>query len=186
MFKRLDAEFIRQIDREQVNGNESTRNGHVLMSLAEAMVETRIGQLQLKSPSAPTASDQRLNGDTGSAAGDSKVRSQLSNDRTECQDVGKKGLSQTIERDGSVGQTDDVRDGRWFLSKVDETCDQIRKRIKETEALIGGDGISDEMEGKVRAVIGKADLLMRKKLAQFRELCLHNIVSYESPSLPAD
>lgn len=177
MFKRLDAEFIRQIDSEQGNGNESTRNGHVLMSLAEAMVETRIEQLHLKSPCAPNASDLRLNGDTGSAVGDSKVRSQSPNDQAECQDDGRKLLCPTIEREASVGQTDDVRDGRWFLSKVDDTCDQIKERISETEALIGGEAISEEMEGKVRAVIGKADLLMRKKLAQFRQLCLHNIVS---------
>lgn len=174
-------DFIRQIDSDILNGNEQARNGHVLMSPAEAIVQSRIQQLRLPSPSAPVA--PALETDCVREVGGKDVlqaeevcdRSQRQSQQEE-----EKGSAAT-GRSGKQSETGvtDSRDGRWFLMKVDDTCDEIRKRIKQTESLMEKESaISDEVEGKVRAVIGKAELLMAKKLNQFRELCLHNIVSW--------
>ena len=183
VFKRLDLEFIRQLDSDTPNGDEQTRNGHVLMSPAEAIVESRIQRLQQPSP-APASSRAAASTDQTSERQRCSSDGGDAGSRAACSDVGVD-VEAELERQrvglAQAGVTD-VRDGRWFLAQVEETCDEIRRRIKQTESLIGTAGsgaMSEEVEGKVRSVIGKADLLMTKKLAQFRDLCLLNIVSLE-------
>jgi hypothetical protein len=187
VFKRLDLDFIRQIDSDILNGNDQIRSGHVLMSPAEAIVEQRIQQLRLKSPvSTPTTSEAKSDREVDGHEVDR--REQVSNQSYRKEEKDKSENEPESEstkkcaesgKQSETGVTDSDRDGGWYLRKVDDTCDQIRMRIKQTESLMHQESaaISDEVEGKVRAVIGKAELLMTKKLNQFRELCLHNIVS---------
>lgn len=150
----------------------------MLMSPAEAIVEQRIQHMRLKSPvSTPTIpeakSDREVDG-----------REQVCNQPYKELQQEEERESESVKKCSESGEQSetgvtDSPNGRWFLTKVDDTCDEIRKRIKQTESLMQQESaaISDEVEGKVRAVIGKAELLMAKKLNQFRELCLHNIVS---------
>ena len=70
------------------------------------------------------------------------------------------------------------RDGNWFLSELNKTTQEIQHNIDLIEAmLIKQDSLmSEDMSGKLRAAVGKANLLINKKFKQFHELCLKNIV----------
>ena len=74
-----------------------------------------------------------------------------------------------------------VKDGKWFLNELNKTTEEIKTRIDLTEQMLEKetDSMNEEMLGKLRAAIGKANLLINKKFKQFRELCLKNIVSFE-------
>ncbi|CAG2108465.1 unnamed protein product [Medioppia subpectinata] len=69
------------------------------------------------------------------------------------------------------------RDGNWFLSELNKTTQQIQQNIDLTENLLKTDDslMGEEFCGKLRAAIGKANLLINKKFQQFHELCLKNI-----------
>ena len=70
----------------------------------------------------------------------------------------------------------EARDGKWFLAQVDATCERLRQRARETESWIDeSSGLSEDVAGRVRAVVGKAELLVSKKLNQFRDLCVQNV-----------
>lgn len=72
----------------------------------------------------------------------------------------------------------DAKDGNWFLNELNKTTDDIKQKIDLTEQMLNNeDSLSEEISGKLRAAIGKANLLINKKFKQFRELCLKNIVS---------
>ncbi len=72
------------------------------------------------------------------------------------------------------------KDGYWYLSELNKTTEEIKERVTETEKILEEEtelGVSEDISGKLRSAIGKANLLMSKKLNQFRELCMKNIVS---------
>lgn len=150
------------------------------MSPAEAIVQTRIQQLKLQSPIA-AVSPSETRWEAVSSDNDNRPKEVCNQSHIQKSerivDEKKREAKEVKQTETSATSVPDLRDGRSFLKLVDETCDNIRKRMKQTESLMEEESISEEVEGKVRAVIGKADLLMSKKLNQFRELCLHNIVS---------
>lgn len=86
----------------------------------------------------------------------------------------------SIESDGSNEAL--VRDGKWFLSQYELVCDEVRPKITQAESdleVFSGQ-MSEDVEGRVRAGVGKAKLLINSKLKQFHDLCIKNIVSFRS------
>lgn len=72
-----------------------------------------------------------------------------------------------------------AKDGKWFINELDKTTEEIKSKIDLTEVMLQkeADAMTDEISGKLRAAVGKANLLINQKFKQFRELCLKNIVS---------
>ncbi|UXI17781.1 Neuropathy target esterase [Sarcoptes scabiei] len=62
--------------------------------------------------------------------------------------------------------------GESFLIKLNESRNQIQNRVLMAEKwLEHSDQIPDECVGKIRAAIGKANLLLEKKFQQFQKIC---------------
>lgn len=70
-------------------------------------------------------------------------------------------------------------DGRWYLKKLDDEISKINDKISQVEAICLDENLNnrEDIDGKIRSSIGKAHLLINKKLSQFKELCNKNIVS---------
>ncbi|KAH7945812.1 hypothetical protein HPB49_015889 [Dermacentor silvarum] len=68
-----------------------------------------------------------------------------------------------------------VREGHTFLATLSSTQQVLECRIREAEQDLNEAAISEDMKGRIRAAIGKANLLINKKFKQFKELCLKNI-----------
>ncbi|KAL5009864.1 hypothetical protein ScPMuIL_012169 [Solemya velum] len=76
------------------------------------------------------------------------------------------------ERLDSVYPTGDpVKDGNYFLEVTQIEEDRLLLLISRTERDMGGEDLSEEVYGKMRAAVGKANLLITQKFQQFRELC---------------
>ncbi|XP_054162594.1 disks large-associated protein 5-like [Oppia nitens] len=75
-----------------------------------------------------------------------------------------------------------IKDGHWFLNELNNTTQDIQQKIDLTEELLQRQNsqMSEEICGKLRAAIGKANLLINKKFKQFHELCLKNISQINS------
>ncbi|XP_066982200.1 disks large-associated protein 4-like [Macrobrachium rosenbergii] len=69
------------------------------------------------------------------------------------------------------------KDGSLFLRIVEKEVTELRELINTAESDLGtfGDQVSEEVQGKVLAAIGKARLLSSQKIEQFRGLCQQNI-----------
>jgi hypothetical protein len=70
-----------------------------------------------------------------------------------------------------------TKDGSYFLCLVDSEQHRLQELCHQTEhhLLMSEVAVSDEVEGRIRAAIGKANLLMSQKFRQFRELCHKNL-----------
>ncbi|XP_006821889.1 uncharacterized protein LOC102809954 [Saccoglossus kowalevskii] len=69
----------------------------------------------------------------------------------------------------------DEKGGHYFLRVVGEEEERINKLCKIADDYMKGKELGEEVCGKVRAAIGKAQLLTTKKFKQFRGLCQQNI-----------
>lgn len=74
-----------------------------------------------------------------------------------------------------------AHDGNWFLTQLNDTTVELQHKIAITQKLLDeqyvqNDIMGEEIAGKLRSAIGKANLLISQKFNQFRELCLKNIV----------
>lgn len=71
-----------------------------------------------------------------------------------------------------------TQDANWFLRELNECKIDIQEHVDRYESVLTSteDTIPEESVGKVRATIGKANLLLNKKLNQFNQLCLDSIV----------
>ncbi|XP_077483040.1 uncharacterized protein LOC144093480 isoform X2 [Amblyomma americanum] len=67
------------------------------------------------------------------------------------------------------------REGHAFLETTLSTQQALESRIREAEQDLTDAAVSEDMKGRIRAAIGKANLLINKKFKQFKELCLKNI-----------
>jgi len=67
--------------------------------------------------------------------------------------------------------------GRWYLKKLDEEINKIHLKIDAIETICLDENLNnrEEIDGKIRACIGKGHLLINQKLSQFRDLCNKNI-----------
>lgn len=85
-----------------------------------------------------------------------------------------------IEDSFAQSRASTEKDGNWFLAQLNQTRIDIQKKIDLTEKLLQEQQqlMSDDISGKLRAAIGKANLLITQKFNQFKELCLKNIVSH--------
>lgn len=79
------------------------------------------------------------------------------------------------------------QDGPWFLGLLNDCKAGIQLHIDRYEAVLAASEVSsEEIIGKIRATMGKANLLMNKKLNQFNKLCQDSIVSFmRSRSFPS-
>ncbi|XP_054927038.1 uncharacterized protein [Dermacentor andersoni] len=68
-----------------------------------------------------------------------------------------------------------VREGHTFLATLSSTQQVLECHIRDAEQDLNDAAISEDMKGRIRAAIGKANLLITKKFKQFKELCLKNI-----------
>ncbi|XP_065305301.1 uncharacterized protein [Dermacentor albipictus] len=68
-----------------------------------------------------------------------------------------------------------VREGHTFLATLSSTQQVLECHIRDAEQDLNEAAISEDMKGRIRAAIGKANLLITKKFKQFKELCLKNI-----------
>lgn len=97
-----------------------------------------------------------------------------------------------MEKCSKNGETDDVqktendfnqkpntKDGHYFLGVMSDVEQELTKHCTQLEQFLSGP-ITDEASGKVRAAIGKANLLMTRKFKQFEELCHKNLVDSTS------
>lgn len=67
-------------------------------------------------------------------------------------------------------------DGKAFLHKLQEQRNRIQNKISRAEDwLTNSNNIPEECIGKIRAAIGKANLLLDKKFQQFQKLCEDSI-----------
>jgi len=64
-----------------------------------------------------------------------------------------------------------------FLAELNKTTIDIQRKIDLTEKLLEEQQqlMSDDISGKLRAAVGKANLLITQKFNQFKELCFKNI-----------
>ena len=70
-------------------------------------------------------------------------------------------------------------DGHWFLSQLTQCTADLQVHVDRHEKTLNdSDVIPEEIIGKIRATIGKANLLISKKFDQFNQLCQDSIVSY--------
>ena len=60
---------------------------------------------------------------------------------------------------------------------MNEQIELISRHVKMAEDDVASGKVPDEIEGNLRAAVGKAGLLMSKKFKQFRGLCQDNLVS---------
>lgn len=81
--------------------------------------------------------------------------------------------------DSSMECNATTHDGHWFLRELNQCKVGIQAHVDRYESVLASteDIIPEEVVGKIRATIGKANLLMNKKLNQFNQLCLDSIVS---------
>lgn len=68
-----------------------------------------------------------------------------------------------------------TREGHTFLATLSSTQQVLERHIRDAEQDLNEASLSEDMKGRIRAAIGKANLLITKKFKQFRELCLKNI-----------
>eukprot|EP00112_Aurelia_sp_Birch-Aquarium-sp1_P010861 Seg230.23 transcript_id=Seg230.23/GoldUCD/mRNA.D3Y31 product="Disks large-associated protein 2" protein_id=Seg230.23/GoldUCD/D3Y31 len=71
------------------------------------------------------------------------------------------------------------KDGQFFLDVLKDQIERFTALCEKAEKDIAQNALSDETSGKIRAAIGKAQLLITKKFKQFEKLCIENM---ETPS----
>lgn len=73
---------------------------------------------------------------------------------------------------------DNTQNAQWFLKQISTKSKDITDHIENYEKLINdcSADIPEEIVGKIRASIGKANLLLSKKFKQFHQLCQDSIV----------
>lgn len=76
------------------------------------------------------------------------------------------------------------KDGRYFLAIIRCEIDKFTTLCHRAEKDIADNSLSEEVSGKVRAAIGKAQLLVTKKFKQFEKLCIENIESSPGKKKP--
>lgn len=69
-----------------------------------------------------------------------------------------------------------LKNGNYFLQLMGEKEKVLNDRCAEFDSWLGPD-VPDEVSGKIRAAIGKANLLTSKKFNQFAGLCHSNMTS---------
>ncbi|CAN7983096.1 unnamed protein product [Ixodes hexagonus] len=67
------------------------------------------------------------------------------------------------------------REGHTFLATMASAQEALETRIRSAQEDLAQGGLSEDVMGKIRSAVGKANLLIAQKFQQFRELCLKNI-----------
>lgn len=66
---------------------------------------------------------------------------------------------------------DAVKDGEYFLDIMSVEEDRLNQQAKQAEGMMRSQDLPEEVNGKLRAAIGKSNLLIGQKFQQFRDLC---------------
>ncbi|XP_065053311.1 disks large-associated protein 1-like [Rhopilema esculentum] len=67
------------------------------------------------------------------------------------------------------------KDGQYFLNILQAEIERFTALCERAEKDIAENSLSEEASGKIRAAIGKSQLLLTKKFKQFEKLCNENI-----------
>lgn len=67
------------------------------------------------------------------------------------------------------------KDGRYFYTLIDQESDRLTALCQRAEQDLNTGLVPEDVSGKLRAAIGKANLLVTKKFKQFRGLCDKNL-----------
>lgn len=76
------------------------------------------------------------------------------------------------------------KDGQYFLEILKAQVSRFTALCEQAENDIAENCLSDEASGKIRAAIGKSQLLLTKKFKQFERLCNENIESTSGKKRP--
>jgi len=81
----------------------------------------------------------------------------------------------------NTSNQEERHDGRWFLKQLDDEIGKIKDKINQIDEICLDENLHnrEEIDGKIRASVGKAHLLINKKLSQFKELCNKNLTQTE-------
>ncbi|VDM33577.1 unnamed protein product [Hydatigera taeniaeformis] len=72
-------------------------------------------------------------------------------------------------------QSDEVKDGHYFLRVAEDTAQELRSRVEKIEHDLSEHEFSEEVSGHLRTTVGKVNLLLSQKFPQFRGLCMDSI-----------
>lgn len=95
---------------------------------------------------------------------------------------------QAAQASSSLSTSQEAMAGKEFLVKLDDAEDRIRAKVRTTEEFLK-ETHSEELHGRLRAAIGKGNLLIAQKCTQFRGLCEKNLrepAPGEFPTTAAD
>lgn len=67
------------------------------------------------------------------------------------------------------------KDGKYFLVRLEMEVEKLNSLIEKCEKDSRLSPVPEEASGKIRNAVGKAQLLIRKRFSQFRDLCRDNI-----------
>nr|KAG5696060.1 hypothetical protein BaRGS_017172 [Batillaria attramentaria] len=77
----------------------------------------------------------------------------------------------SVQAPGLYPTGDAVKDGEYFLGVMAMEEDRLNQQAKRAEGLMRSQDLPEEVNGRIRAAIGKSNLLITQKFQQFRELC---------------
>ncbi|CDI98675.1 hepatoma up regulated protein [Echinococcus multilocularis] len=83
-------------------------------------------------------------------------------------------------------QSDEVKDGHYFLRVVEDTAQELRDRVEEIERDLNENEFNDEVSGHLRTTVGKVNLLLSQKFVQFRGLCMDSIEATQAADSAGD
>jgi len=86
-----------------------------------------------------------------------------------------KKMSGAKENIKPLNGTNNQKDGKYYLVRLEMEVEKLNLLINSSERENRLAQIPEEASGKIRNAIGKAQLLLRKRFKQFRELCQDNI-----------
>lgn len=76
-----------------------------------------------------------------------------------------------------VSTESEINDGRYYMNLLEQEKSFIMSQVTEAEAILAAQEseLDEDITGRIRSAIGKANLLVNKKCNQFKGLCESNI-----------
>lgn len=77
-----------------------------------------------------------------------------------------------------------IRSGQWFIDTMNSEKAKIESLIAKAEQILNNEVLSEDNCGRIRAAIGKANLLLTQKFLQFKGLCEKNLTQSVDEPFP--
>ncbi|XP_062580767.1 disks large-associated protein 4-like [Saccostrea cucullata] len=88
---------------------------------------------------------------------------------------GASGNGQGVLPDEHYPTGDKQQDGEYFLRLTQQWEDRLTSHCRQIEGDLESPSTPEDVRGKIRAAVGKANLLISQKFKQFRELCAEHM-----------